>query len=412
MAIFFCYMIGAPVLGPQGQRLGKLVDLAIRQSEDHIPRVVSVAVKLAAGLAIVDLSDVAHFDQRHMQLRGDLSHDYMKELPDERLFLKRDLLDAQVVDTDGVKVVRVNDILLTRLGETVFVTGLDIGPWGLMRRMGMALAFDRLVRLARLKVPEGVIAWDTVEPIDKDATRVRLRVSQDRLVRMHPADLADVIEEIGFDQRTKLFEELSDEQLADLIEESSPAMQSSIINELDPERAADILEEMEPDDAADLLGEMSSTEVQRLLNLMEPEEAADVERLLAFDDDTAGAMMTTSYVAVDIGMTVGEALAYFREEESDAEVVAYFYLLDLDRHLVGVVSVRRLLLEQNLLTPMAELAGRSLFRAHTAMSRREVVDMIARYGLTALPVVDDTSKLVGVITVHDVLDGLLPNRET
>jgi magnesium transporter len=122
-------------------------------------------------------------------------------------------------------------------------------------------------------------------------------------------------------------------------------------------------------------------------------------------------MMTTSYVAVDHGATLGQALTFFREQESDAEVVAYFYLVDMDQHLVGVVSVRRLLLEQNLATPMAELAGRSIFRANTDMTRRDVVEMIARYGLTALPVVDATSKLVGVITVHDVLDGLLPNRE-
>jgi magnesium transporter len=270
MALFFCYMIGVPVLGANGQRVGKLVDLAIHQAEDQMPRVVGIAVKFAAGTSIVPLADVTHFEQKQLRVRDSLERAYLAELPDERTFLKRDLLDAQVVDTDGAKVVRVNDILLTRLGEAVFVTGLDIGPWGLMRRMGMAYAFDRLVKAAKLKVPEGVIAWDTVEPIAKDATRVRLRVSQDRLVRMHPADLADVIEEIGREQRTKLFEELSDEQLADLIEESSPAMQSSIFNELAPERAADVLEEMEPDEAADLLGEMSKTEIERLLNLMEP----------------------------------------------------------------------------------------------------------------------------------------------
>lgn len=409
MSVFVSYLRRAPVRDHAGRAIGVLKDLVVLQGPS-LPEIQGIVVKRPRDFVYVPLHEVEHVERADLRLKLDLDQIPPAPPPEDHLFLLRDLLDAQVVDTTGAKVVRVNDIVLTPKGDHLLVSGLDIGPWGLMRRMGWAAAFAWLIRTLKLKIPEGIVSWDKVAPFDKDPTMVQLTVSQDKLVRMHPADLADVIEEMGYQQRHRLYEELSDAQLADLIEESDPDMQTSILQELEPERAADVLEEMEPDEAADLLGDLPDEEAQSLIGLMTPDEAAEVRQLLTYEEDTAGAMMTTSYLAVDEGLRVEDAIGWFRSHEPDVEIVAYFYLTNTEEKLSGVVSVRRILLAEPH-AHMKDLSPPNLYYAHVHTPRREVTELISRYNLSALPVVDATHRLVGAISVHDVLEQFLEREE-
>jgi CBS domain-containing protein len=402
MPIFFSYLQGAPVRDASGKLVGRLKDLVVHQGDTHMPDVVGVVLK---GNAYLPMDKVALMEQREVRLHVDAPM-LTETPPEDQLQLARDLLDAQVVDTTGAKVVRVNDILLTPSKYILFVSGLDIGVWGLMRRLGWAAPFAHLVKLLGLKVGEGIIPWHTTEPIHKDPTRLHLRVAQDRLARMHPADLAEIIEELGYHQRTRLFAELTDEQLADLIEESEPDMQSAILLELEPERAADVLEEMEPDEAADALGELDEREAEALIGLMEPREAAEVQQLLTYEDETAGGLMTTSFLAVPEDTPISGAIAMFRAAHPDAEVISYFYLTDNEGRLSGVVSVRRLLLQEDHSVALVYLASDALYSVKPDTAADEVVELIGRYELAALPVVDEIGRIVGVVTVHDALDHL------
>ena len=408
MPFFLSHLQNAAVRDRNDKRIGTLKDLVIEQVA-AVPEVLGLVVKKASDLIYLPLKDVDRFDRQGVRLSLEEAFIPPLPLPEDKVFLVRDLLDAQVVDINGAKVVRVNDIVFSQLKDHLFVSGLDMGIWGLMRRMGWAPALAWFVKMTGVKVSEGIIPWDSIEPIEKETTKVRLSVTSDRLTRMHPADLADVIEDMGHQQRHRLFGELTNPQLADLIEESEPHMQSSILHELDPERAADILEEMEPDEAADLLGELTDEEAQSLIDRMDPEEAADVQHLLSYEEDTAGALMTTSFIAIDEELSVGDAVRWSRKELAEAEVISYFYLVKADGKLSGAVSIRRILLADAHVR-MKAIASKQLVFAHAHTPAKEVVEMVTRYNLSALPVVDFNNHLIGAIAVNDVLDYLQPEK--
>lgn len=401
MPFFLSSLQNAVVRDKYNSRVGRLKDLVVPHMA-VLPDVLGMMIRVGKEPVYVPWSLVSVLAQSEVRLT--VGRDELPKLPPpEGIRLVRDLLDAQVVDINGAKVVRVNDIILSQLKERLFISGLDIGTWGLMRRLGWAPLFAWVVHRLHLRVAEGIIPWDSIEPIEKETSRVRLSVSQDRLIRMHPADLADIVEEMGYHQRTRLLDRMTDAQLADLIEESERTLQSSILRELDPERAADVLEEMEPDEAADLLGELPEEEAQGFIQRMDPEEAAEVQQLLAYEEGTAGSMMNTSFVAVDGRITAGDALRWYRKELAEAEVVAYLYLLDPNGRLSGALSIRRLLLSDDY-TRLATLATRDLTTVHVHTPLEEAMDEIAHYNLAALPVVDASHRMVGVISVNDALD--------
>lgn len=408
MPFFVSALQNAVIRDKYNKRVGKLKDVLISRSAP-LPNVIGLIIKRGHSELYLPWNLVSLFAQSEVRLN--VSDEAIpKEAPPNELFLVRDLLDAQVVDINGAKVVRVNDVTLSLLKERLFISGLDIGLWGLMRRLGWARIFAWFVKQFRIRVPEGIIPWDNIEPIAKESTRIRLSVAQDRLIRMHPADLADIVEEMGYHQRSQLLGRLSDSQLADLIEESEPTLQSSILRELDPERAADVLEEMEPDEAADLLGDLPEEEAQGFMQRMDPEEAEEVRQLLTYEEGTAGAIMTTSFTAIDGRLPVGDAIRWYRKEIAESEVVSYLYLLDPNGELSGAVSLRQLLLSDPYVR-LASLSVRDLITVQPDTTADEAVEEIEHYNLAALPVVNGKNHMIGVISVQDALDYVRGEKE-
>jgi Mg2+ transporter MgtE len=316
-------------------------------------------------------------------------------------------MDKQIVDIDGRKVVRVNDLRLDEIEGTLRLVAVDVGASGLLRRLGIEGAYRVIARNLGLTVPERYIDWHDVDPVESSISSLKLRVPHGGLAELHPADLASIIDQLGRRDRAGIIASLDNEAAAEAIEEMEPETQVEILEELEPSRAADILEEMSPDDAADLVADLSDEARTEILALMEREEAAEVQSLLAYPEDTAGGMMTTEYVAVDAGLTTGATIERLRELEPDAETIFYVYVTDGDGRLVGVLSLRDLIVAR----PSSSIADVMIPEpvAVNVLARKgEVADMVAHYNLLAVPVLDDDGHLEGIVTVDDAMDIVLP----
>jgi len=327
---------------------------------------------------------------------------------DELRLLDR-VLDRQIVDTEGRRVVRVNDLQLARVGNQYCLTGVDVGGRGLLRRLGMEGLAQALARLLGRSWQTGIIPWEDVAPLHQEDP-LRLRVSHDRIVQLPPADLAAILNDLDHHTSAALMETFNNETLADALEESPAEVQVAVLSHLEPERAADILEEMDPDEAADLLADLPEQTSAHLLTLMEDEDAAEVRALLIYPEDSAGGIMTTEFAHAPIGLRAEELLDYLRQSEDarDDEVMYYIYLVDENHRLRGVISLRDLVMA----APDADLTQYIDLDPVTVdpyTPQQDVAYLVAKYDLLAVPVVDpESSILLGIVTVDDAVDTVLP----
>lgn len=398
--------------GTQRSRIGKVQDIAVAGSE-RFPPVVGLYVKGTDGVVrYAPFSSVVSMTPREITLGERPLEGSSAPVAIDELLLQKELLDKQIVDVDGHKVVRVNDVKLAPAGDYLRVIAVDIGLPGLMRRMGLHRLGDRMLdRMPKAGVGASLISWDAVQPlgIDTPGGALRLRVTQDRIDRIHPADLAGIIEDLAASDQASLIGSLDEETAADALEQLPVDTQLSILEDLHPDRAADIIENMEPDDAADLLSEIDQDKQQEILQLMEPEEAQDIRELLAHPEETAGGLMTTEYLSVPPGLNVAQTFEHIRQAAEDAELVYYIYVLDDTEHVLGVVSLRELITASPQ-TPITDIAHDDVVTVDLMTARDEVATTIARYDFVALPVVDAEGHMQGIVTVDDVVDVLLPEK--
>jgi Mg/Co/Ni transporter MgtE len=329
-----------------------------------------------------------------------------QQRPNE-ILLRSDLLDKQIVDIDGRRVVRVNDVSLDDVEGSLRLVAVDVGGAGLLRRLGIEGPYRTLARNLRLPISEKYIDWEDVDPVESSIASVKLRVPHAGLAELHPADLASIIDQLAPRDRAGVLASLDDEAFADAMEEMEPDTQVEVLELLEPERAADILEEMSPDDAADLVADLSDETREEILALMEKEEAEEVQELLGYPEDSAGGIMTTEFIAIPATLNAGQTIERLRELEPDAETVYYLYVTDDDEHLVGVLSLRDLIVAQPA-TPISEVMFDEPVAVGVLASQEEVAQVVARYNLLAVPVVDDHGRLAGIVTVDDAIDTVLP----
>jgi CBS domain-containing protein/sporulation protein YlmC with PRC-barrel domain len=324
------------------------------------------------------------------------------------IWLARDLLDKQVIDTHDHRIVRVNDLELGKLGTDYCLINVDVGGRGLLRRLGMEDMAEWAARLLRRKLPAHEIAWRDLSFLPGGSLRVN--VARQQLSELHPADIAEILEDAGPRVAAELIRALDDEKAADTLEELEPEFQAEVLETISDERAADIVEEMQPDEAADLLNEMDEERREDILNLMEQEEKAAVEELLVHDADTAGGLMNTRYVTIPPGLTAAQALQQLREMAAarEAETIYYVYIADEEEHLLGVLSLSDLVLaDPNLLVDSFMHDEPALVQLETP--RDDVLEVISRYDLLAVPVVDAAKRLQGIVTADDALQMILPD---
>jgi CBS domain-containing protein len=355
---------------------------------------------------IVSLADVAVLIAPAIPLNKHLTSIEPYQPGERDVWLARDVLDKQIIDTNGVRVVRVNDLEITRVNGHFYVANVDIGGLGLMRRLGMAKVAQRLAGRLNRRLPPGMISWDQVELLATDQP-MRLRVPGDKLNDLHPADLAEIISDLTRSESDKFLASLDVATVAEALEEVEPEFQASLVETMPDERVADVLEEMSPDEAADLLHELSDERSEDILNLMEKDEAADVRKLLAYPFDTAGGLMTTEYVSVRPDLTASEAIEELRRRADEAETIYYVYVRDKDDKLIGVFSLRELVINKPE-TPIAQFMHRRVVSVSLTDSQDDVAQAVSKYNLLAVPVVDDQHRLHGIVTSDDALDKIIP----
>ena len=404
--LYLSQAIGRPVLDANGDPLGKVDDLIVAVGDSH-PPVTGLVVVTDRRRIFLPWSQVARFDASGARLSGatiDITR--FAQRPNE-ILLRADLLDKQIVDIDGRRVVRVNDLRLDDVDGRLHLVAVDVGAAGLLRRLGIEGAFRIVARNLRLPTPERYIDWEDVDPVETSIASIRLRVPHAGLTELHPADLATIIDQLAPRDRAGVLAALDDEAVADAIEEMEPETQVEVLEGLSPERAADILEEMSPDDAADLVADLADSTREELLALMEKDEAEELGGLLAYPEDTAGWMMTTEFVAVPADLTAAATIDRLRELEPDAETIYYVYVVDAAGRLVGVLSLRDLIVAQPA-TPIGEVMIDEPVVVGVLADHDHVAGIVARYNLLAVPVVDDAHRLVGIVTVDDAIDTILP----
>jgi sporulation protein YlmC with PRC-barrel domain len=401
-------LLGTPVTDAQGHLRGRLKDIAVATGPDA-GKVAGLVLKTRAGLFIVPSHEVMETPAGTLELR---SPGAMEPLKDEGnfLYLQQDLIDRQIIDVHGRKVVRVNDVDLEWMGRgaahLLRVAEVEVGLRGAFRRVfkGM-LPRARLESLSR-KFKSNGIPWQFVDVIEVDpARRVKLRIEYERLAEMHPSDLAEILEDLAPAERQAVFTSLDEEVAAETLEEVEPKLQKALLERLDEEKIADIVEEMDPGAAADLLAELSEEQSDAILEEMEPEERQEVEDLLEFDEDSAAGCMTTDFVYLGLEATVADAVEALRSFDGDPEGVTELYLLDEKRVLCGAITLARVVMAQPE-TRLAVLAEARTLSCPADLGQNDLAELFDKYNLHALPVVDAQNRMVGVVQADHVISFL------
>lgn len=400
-------LIGKPVADVEGDKIGTLDDIITsKQTRLNHPIVVAVDVKHGGDQILVPISNVAVLFAPAVPLSVDKDEIIPYEPKEDDLFLVKDVLDKQIIDTNGVRVVRVNDLELKRVGNQYVVANVDIGGLGLLRRLGLARQAQKLGTKVNREPKPNIISWEDVELLPHNQT-VRLKVPGEKIADLHPADLAEIISDLTKAQSGEFLDSLNVETLADTLEEVEPDFQASLIENMPDERVADVLEEMAPDEAADLLAELPKERKEDILELMADDEADDVRKLLSYPEDSAGGIMTTEFITIPPDLTAAEAMTRLRETAQDAEQIFYIYVTDEQNKLIGVFSLSDLVLA-NPDTPVNSIMHKRVVSVPAEATQDEVAQLISKYNLLAVPVVDDDGVLLGTVTSDDALDKIIP----
>ncbi len=421
--IFLSEMLHESIYDSANHRVGTLHDVCVSLNETF-PVVTALIINPSIGShkLIIPWSQVQSIEESPVHLAVNQSEITPYEPHPDEFLLKRDILDKQIVDTQGIRVVKVNDLKLAQIKKTARLVGVDIGFSGLLRRLGLQPAMNALHRVFPKGLNDRTVTWNYVEPIQVTyaptgqltpvlagvgnggvVPQVQLNVSRTRLTDLRPADIADVLEQLDIEEAEAVLDRLDTEIAADTLNELEYPIQSELLSELDPERASDLLERLAPDDAADILAEIPRAKAEHLLNLMPTIEAQPIRDLLRHDAQTAGGIMTNEILALPQESTVEDALVYLRQHSSHLEMVYYLFIVDQEQHLMGVVSLRQLVTSEPTVH-MEDLMNRDVIKVQIDTDQEEVAHLIARYDLLALPVVDAENHLRGLITVDDVID--------
>ncbi|MBV9269175.1 MAG: magnesium transporter [Acidobacteriaceae bacterium] len=402
--LYLSELLGVKVYDLKGRRIGTMRDAAIVPLIDP-KRVDRYLVGAGPGwlsirydqLSSVGVDGVHLKDERLMPYHSD---EYM-------LRMVRDLLDQQIIDAQGRKLVRVNDVTFRESVENgvpvLRVLEVDIGVRSILRRVFRGILPPSTIRKLQDRIPPRSIAWEYCTILEADPQRrVRLNISNQLIEKMHPADLADIVENLGHEDRNAIFNTIDSETAAELLSEVDPDMQTQIIESLQTEKAAEILEEMEPSEAADVLHELEHHKSEQILEEMEPEDKKELEELLDFRDDSAGGLMDPGYLQFPLEATVADAMLELKKNEEILEDIHDLFIIDAGEKLCYSVPLPKLIFASGD-TRLKELASDPLLYVHSDERQDRIAEMFDKYNLLSLPVVDEHLRLVGVITVDDIV---------
>jgi magnesium transporter len=403
--MFVSELIGDPVVDRVQESVGRVKDIIITLGESF-PRVTALLVALDGEQReekVLLIGEIDLIGKQFCSTRTTKDRVPLTSLREGEVLLLRDVIDQQIVDLDGARVIRVNDLKLAKVNEDIRLIAADVGLSGMLRRLGLLGIVSWFYGLFRRSVREQLIGWDHVENLSGGKISVPTRTITD----LHPADVAQIISQVQTDKRIEIFSALTEKTAAEALHELEPMLGAVLIATLDTKKALGVLEKMPVDEAADIIGDLPAEKAEELLRLMRVRKAAEIRKLLKHRDETAGGLMTTEFITLDHGLTVEQVITKLRELAPDAETIYYLYVVDEAMRLIGALSLRRLIISPPY-KPVTEIMIREPFAISPEMNQREVADFMSKYNLLAVPVVDAEKKILGIVTIDDVMDLILP----
>jgi CBS domain-containing protein/sporulation protein YlmC with PRC-barrel domain len=410
-------IIGKEAFGADGDAIGIIKDLlvnAVPSGQIDPDQQMIIGVKLSIG----NTTSFYSFQSfRVVKARENLNvtctglDEISREEIDNGLLLVENILDKQIVDLNGRKLVRVNDVRLATISTGTFAVAVDISIEGLLRRIGISRPIKTILSIFKLNIPAKFILWDDFQAIDFSNLNIKLSKSYAKLHTLHPSDLADILEDLGKKSSMTVFSALDEEKAADVLEELEPHAQLQIIENLPIDKAADVLEKMPADEAADIIDELEEEKAEMLLDAMDLESSQDVRDLLEYDDDLVGSIMTTDYLSFSASKTVEEVLHELRSKKPEAAELYNLFVTESNDELIGTFNLRDLVLAEPKLT-VSQIMKSEPVSLFDDQKTRAIAEVVSKYNLLAVPVVDRQNLLQGMVVVDDVVEDLINKRRT
>ena len=412
-------VLGSRIIDQKGNRIGKVSDIIINTAQHGItyeeafrPVIVALKTKINGKVTYLNYEHIKiQNKQQNYSFVCSKQAEISTEVLENGLPLGKNILDRQIVDINGRKLVRVNDIRLVSIASGTYAIAVDIGTEGLLRRLGVADLVNKTLGIFNSALPTQFILWDDVEALDTSNFNIKLSHSSSKLQRLHPSDIADIIEEMGAHSRTKIFESMDEEKAADVLEEMEPYAQAQIIESLSISKAADVLEKMPADEVADLFDELEDEKVEQLLNEMEKESSEEVRELLEYEDKEVGSLMTTDFLSFRETLTVEETLTELREQKPEADMIYSLFVTNEDEKLVATVSLRDLVISQPSMT-LSQIMISDFISVNDEDKIDTLAMIILKYDLLAIPVTDKENTLVGMVVIDDIVEDLMDKGKT
>jgi magnesium transporter len=403
--MFVSKLIGIPVVDKLQEHVGEVRDIILSLGE-VFPKVTGLLLKWPKG-AVILMSEIDLIGQQFVVTKSLQEQIIYTDHKEGEVRLVRDVMDKQIVDTEGARVIRVNDIKLAKVGQDIRLIAADVGFKGLLRRLGWLPFFSLLFKLFRKEVPDALIGWDHVEQLKTDKSKGIITVPTKHISEMHPSDIASIISQVHSEEKTAIFTSLSEKTAAEALHELEPKIQALMLLTIDRRRALNILDKMPIDEVADVLGDLPQENAEEFLRQMKPKKSTEAKKLLKHPDETAGGLMTTEFVVLPQNLTAQQAIEKMRESAPEAETIYYVYFTDESDKLIGVISLRDLIVASPN-APLSDIMTKEIITVDPETDQRKVAAIISKYNLVAIPVVDKEEKIMGIITVDDVVDFILP----
>ncbi|MCX5751293.1 MAG: CBS domain-containing protein [Candidatus Saganbacteria bacterium] len=406
--MYISELIGNPVIDALQEPIGKVEDFIVT-FEETFPRIIGILIKLEKNkkTVLLMLGEVNLIGKQFITTKNHQNEVPFGEPRLDEVRLCRDILDKQIVDVNGARVVRVNDIKLAKVSQDVRIIAVDVGFGGILRWLKIENLVNFFFGIFKKTVPQILIGWDHIELLEEGKGRGTMTIPHKRLLELHPADIANIISQVKTDQKTAIFDSLSEKTAAEALHELEPHIQAMLLMTINTKKALGVLDKMPVDEAADVLGDIPEEKREEFLRLMRIRKANEIRKLLKHNEETAGGLMTTEFISFMYTYTVQQTIDRIRESGPDAETIYYLYVTNEKDQLIGVLSLRNLIVSHPD-KQISEIMIKDIVAATPNMSQREVADLISKYNLLAIPVVDEEKKMLGIITVDDVVNFILP----
>jgi len=408
LTFYLSRVIGYKVYSESKKVLGRLMDFVVDISFER-PKIVAALVKFGNQSILIDYANIRMEKVRgkYLIICHHIEETYVTG--ENMLYLKKHVLDKQIVDIDGKKIVRVNDLRLCILASGTFVIAVDVGTEGLLRRLSVAKPIKKVINPFGLSMPSRLILWDDVERISFQQEGIKLSKTQTKLSTLHPSDLADIIEDLDRNNQVALFASLDDEKAADVLEELESDAQVNLMESLSVERAADVLEKMPADEVADILDDLDEGKAEEILTEMDKEASEEVRELMEYPENTVGSLMTTDHISFREDMTINETLSELRDLKPESDTIYYLYVLDASGKLSATVSLRDIVVSPPE-TKLNEISNKNVIKVLDTDKIDSLAEIISKYNLLAIPVVNKFNEMEGMVIIDDIVFTLLKAR--